>query len=71
MAKIKNVSGEDRVVPILGGRLVMAGQVFDVDADAVYGYTCQTGIWEPADADAKKAHKAATEPTDDTTPEES
>lgn len=56
MAKIKNVSGEDRV---LFGRLVMKDQVVDVDADDVYGLTCQAPNWEPADAEAKKAHNAA------------
>ena len=71
MAKIKNVMGEDVEVPALGGRLVMAGQVVEVDDAAVYGFTCQASNWEPADAAAKKAHKAATEPTDDDTPEES
>lgn len=62
MAKVKNVSGEDRTVPALGGRLVTAGATVDVDPEQVYGFTCQEAIWAPADAEAKKAHKAATEP---------
>lgn len=70
MAKVKNISGEDLEIPSMGGRLVVAGQVIEVDADAVYGLTCQPATWEPADAEAKKAHKAASEPADDN-PEES
>lgn len=62
MAKVKNVSGEDRTVPALGHRLVTAGASVDVEAEQVYGFTCQEALWAPADAEAKKAHKAATEP---------
>lgn len=71
MAKVKNISGEDRTVPALGDRLVLDGQTVDVEPAAVYGYTCQTATWEPADAEAKKAHKAATEPAADDNTEES
>lgn len=71
MAKVKNVSGEDRTVPALGGRLVTAGASVDVEAEQVYGFTCQDAIWAPADAEAKKAHKAATEPADENESEES
>lgn len=63
MAKVKNVSGVDLIVPAHGG-LVMSGQVIDVADEAVYGLTCQS-IWQPADKAAEKAHAAAT-----TTPEE-
>lgn len=72
MTKIKNVSGEDRTIPLLGDRLVLAGQVVEVPEGAVYGFTCQTEAWSPADADAKKEHAAATTtPNDDAFPEES
>lgn len=57
--KIKNVSGEDRIVPHLGGRLVLAGAVVEVPAEDVYAYTCQTPNWEPANAAAQDAHTAA------------
>lgn len=66
MAKIKNVSGEARLCPTLGGRLVEVGQVVDVPADDVYGFTCQTA-WEPADDDAQAVHSAAS-PTVPATP---
>ena len=42
MARIKNVSGEDRT---LDGRLVLAGQVVEVPDEDVESYTCQTTIW--------------------------
>lgn len=58
MPKIRNVSGEDRIVPALGGRLVVAGQVVDVPADEVFGFT-QQSIWEAADADAQAVHDDA------------
>lgn len=59
MAKIKNVSGEDRNVPGLGGRLVLDGAVVEVPDEAVYAYTCQESNWAPADKAATKAHEAA------------
>lgn len=58
MAKIKNVSGEDRIVPSLGGRLVLDGAVADVPTEDVYAYTCQESNWAPVDKDATKAHEA-------------
>jgi hypothetical protein len=61
MAKIKNVSGEGRSVPLLGGRLVLAGQVVDVDPDDVYGFTCQEANWACVDKAATDAHKAGRE----------
>lgn len=56
MPKIKNVSGQDLILPALGGRLVLKGAVIEVEADAVYGLTCQASNWEAADASAKRAH---------------
>lgn len=62
MPAIKNVSGDDRIVPYLNGRRVLAGQLVDVEPGDVYSFTCQEGIWAPADADAKAEHKAAGSP---------
>ena len=45
MAKVKNVSGEDRIV---GGRLVLAGAVLEVPDEDVESYTCQESNWQPA-----------------------
>lgn len=59
MAKIKNVSGEDRLVPGLGGRLVLAGAVVEVPDEDAHAYTCQETNWAPADKAATKAHDAA------------
>jgi hypothetical protein len=68
VAKIRNVSGNDLVVPSLGGRLVLAGQIVDVDDDAVYGFTQQAPNWEPADDATQALHDAeapvAEEPAD-------
>ena len=58
MPKIKNATGEDRILPWLHDRLVLAGQVVEVNADDVYAYTCQVG-WEPADDEAKGLTDAA------------
>lgn len=59
MAKIRNVSGNDLIVPALGGRLVLAGQVVELDAADVFGFTQQTPNWEPADKPAQAAHNKA------------
>lgn len=59
MAKIRNVSGNDLVVPSLGGRLVLAGQIVEVDDEAVYGFTQQAPNWEPADDATQAVHDAA------------
>lgn len=56
--KIKNTSGLDLIVPWLGGRLVMAGQVVDVPEGDVWAYTQQSG-WAPADDEAQAVHDAA------------
>ena len=57
MAKIRNVSGEDRFVPSLS-RLVMDGQVIEVDPDHVYAFT-QSAIWKAVDKEAKAAELKA------------
>jgi len=58
MAKVKNVSGEDRIV---GGRLVLAGAVLEVPDEDVESYTCQEVNWQSV-----KPSKAA----DSNTPQE-
>ena len=52
MPKIKNVTGEDRTLPWLNDRLVLAGQEIEVSDADVYSYTQQVG-WDPADDDAE------------------
>lgn len=59
MAKVKNISGRDLIVPALGGRLVVAGAVVEVPDDAVYGFTCQGPNWEPADDETQAVHDKA------------
>lgn len=56
MAKVKNISGVDRIVQ---GRLVLAGMVLEVPADEVWSYTCQETNWAPADDEATEVHDAA------------
>lgn len=56
MAKVKNVSGVDRIV---ADRLVLAGANAEVAADEVWSYTCQESNWAPADDEAAAAHEAA------------
>lgn len=51
MAKVKNVSGEDRIVQ---GRLVLAGSVLEVSDEDEKSYTCQKSNWQ-----AVKPSKAA------------
>jgi hypothetical protein len=60
MAKIRNTTGEDRILPWLGDRLVLDGQVVDVPAEDVYAYTQQEG-WAPVDEDAQAIHDEAAE----------
>lgn len=58
MAKYKNVSGGDLIVPTLtGSRLVVAGAVLD-DTE-VGGHLNQPGVWEPADDEAQASWDAA------------
>ena len=53
MARIKNVSGEDRTVSALAGRLVLAGQIVEVPDEDVESYTCQTN-WAVAPTEKEK-----------------
>lgn len=66
MAKVKNVSGEHRILPRYG--LVLDGGTVEVPDDEVFGLTCQEPVWAPDDKAAKQAHDAATA-ADDPTPE--
>lgn len=43
MAKVKNVSGVDRIVE---GRLVLTGAVLEVPDEDVESYTCQKSNWQ-------------------------
>lgn len=71
MPKIKNVSGEDRIVALRGGsRLALVDEVFEVEPDEVYGLTCQEDNWRPVDAAAKRAHKDASAPDESPEPQE-
>ena len=47
MPEIKNVSGVDREVPRLFGRvLVKAGETLEVAADEAESFTCQVDVWQ-------------------------
>jgi hypothetical protein len=61
VAKVKNISGEPLLVPALGGRMVLPGQVVDVADEAVYGFTCQKQTWAPVGDEAQAAHDAGHE----------
>ena len=56
MPKVKNISGDDRIVQ---GRLVLSGVVLEVPADEVWSYTCQESNWAPADDEAQAEHDAS------------
>jgi hypothetical protein len=56
VAKVKNVSGQDLMVPALD-RFVFAGQEVEAPDEMVFGLT-QQEIWEPVDKAAKSAHTA-------------
>lgn len=58
ICKIKNISGNDVIVPNLGRRLVLDGAVVEVSSEDVYGYTCQVTNWKPQDKNAEAAHKS-------------
>lgn len=47
MAKVKNVSGEARTVPVLGGLLVLEGQNVEVPDELVEAFTAQESVWAP------------------------
>lgn len=55
MGKVKNISGEERVIPSMSDRLVAAGQVIEIPDADVPGFVCQVGIWESADKAARGA----------------
>lgn len=47
MAKFKNVSGVDLIVPALGGRLVISGAEVEFDDEAAEGLKGQDVNWQP------------------------
>ena len=59
MAKIRNISGEARVVPSLGDRLVLPNQVVEVLDDDAYGFTQQTTVWAAADTATEELSESA------------
>lgn len=63
MPRIKNVSGEDRIVPYLDGRLVLAGQEVEVAEGDVFAFTSQPTNWEPADSAAQAEHDDEVKPS--------
>ena len=63
MPLIKNVSGEDRIVPYLDGRLVLAGQEVEVAEGDVFAFTCQPTNWAPADSAAQSEHDEQAKPS--------
>jgi hypothetical protein len=61
MAQIRNVSGVDRYVPLLG-KTVESDEVVTVDDDLLDGFVCQVGVWadeDAADEVAPPAHSRA------------
>jgi hypothetical protein len=54
VARIRNISGEDRIVPWLGGRLVIDGAVVEVPDEDFEAYTCQESTWAPVSAPVVK-----------------
>jgi hypothetical protein len=58
VGSIRNISGDDRILPLFGGRLVMAGAVIEVARDQVTSYTQQESIWAPYDDVAQAEHDA-------------
>lgn len=51
MPDVKNISGVDREVPRLFGRvLVKAGETLPVEADELKSFTCQDEVWQTVKA---------------------
>lgn len=59
MPSVKNISGENRIVPSLGGRLVLAGQEVEVPEGDVEAFTCQAATWALADKPNKRTNDKA------------
>lgn len=53
MAKVRNVSGDARIVPVLGHRTVEVDEVTEVPDELFESFVCQTEIWEPVTEPAK------------------
>lgn len=74
MAKIRNTHGYDVVVPALGGRLVLDGQIVEVADDLVESFThpsAPSAGWAPSDKAAKDIHAAAVKAAEPTGEDES
>lgn len=54
MPRFKNVSGHDVIVPVLGGRLVIAGAEVEFPDEAVAGLEGQEVNWLPAEKKSTK-----------------
>lgn len=65
MAQFKNVSGEDRTVPAIGDRLVIAGAVITVPDATAEGFACQPDIWQAVVTTTKKADPKAAESSEE------
>lgn len=49
MAKIRNVSGEPRIVPWLGDRLVDDDEVVEIPDQWLENFACQPQVWRVED----------------------
>jgi hypothetical protein len=65
MAKIRNVSGEDLIVPVLGSRTVADDAVVEVPDALFDSFVCQPALWaavtEPAAVPSAVAAKTGKE----------
>jgi hypothetical protein len=59
VAKIRNVSGEPRIVPWLGGRTVDDDEVVEIPDGHWDNYVCQSAVWEPVEEPAVPAKASA------------
>lgn len=50
----KNVSGQDLIVPALGGRLVVAGAEVEFDDESAKGLKGQDVNWQPVEKKSTK-----------------
>ena len=59
MARLKNVSGEAREVPLLGNRVVEPDEIVDVDDELLAEYVWPEATWQVQAEKPVKASKAA------------
>ena len=67
---VQNISGQDRTVPSLGGRLVLADAVIEVDEADAEGFLQQERIWSRPSSEHKTSAKAAKKTADSATTQE-